>query len=318
MTKGKTILITGGCGFIGTHLTGEISKHNKIILFDTNKNIIQNTSLLKEDNVKFIKGDVLNTKQVDKVLKGVDVVIHMASIAHVENIYKDPYMNMYLSLQGTKNIVDSCLKHKVKKLVYTSTSEVYGPYAFGVTEDLITKQGSNKDLRWTYSAGKVCAEHVIQWGHEKGLDTTIIRPFNIFGSGQNSGVIFQMVRKSYDREITVNGDGSQVRAFCHISDFVEATKRILRNKKSKGKTYNIGNPNNAITMQEMAYKIKNIMGITKLKITNKVYEGEDVEVRVPSIKNIEKDMRWKPKINLHHGLTDYIRWFKGMVEQAKK
>lgn len=320
MLKGKRIILIGGAGFIGVNLAAHFVEKNKVTIFDLDYNLLKNTNLLKNKKISFVKGSVLNKKKLDNAIKGRNIVIHLASVAHVENIYKDPYMNMKICLDGTKNVLDSCVKNKVSKMIYFSTSEVYGPHAFGVSERVITKQGTNEDLRWTYSVGKVSAEHLTNYYFkEKGLNTTIVRPFNIYGNGQNSGAIFQMIKSAYlERKLYVNGEGSQVRAYCHVEDLNRAIEKIITNKKSLGKTYNIGNPWSATTMIALADRIKYLLGLnTYLEIKLVKNEKEDVETRVPCINKIKKDLRWEPRISLHGGLVAYIRWFRSMAKQAK-
>ncbi|KKK61957.1 hypothetical protein LCGC14_3009150 [marine sediment metagenome] len=309
MIKNKRIFITGGAGFLGSHLTGYLCKNNKIFIFDKDKNLIQNTNLLKEKNVTFIKGSVLNQRQVVKEMKKTkpDIVLHMASMAHVENIYKSPWLNMEICLNGTRFVAGASVANKVKKFINFSTSEVYGPYAYGVSEDVTTKQGTNKDLRWTYSTGKVAGEHITQYYHqEHGLDTTIIRPFNITGTGLVSGVVFQMVRKALNGQpMVVYDEGNQIRAYCHVEDFINALDKIISNKKTKGQTYNIGNPRAVISMAELAHKINSLIP-KKVPLEFIELKKEDVEVRVPSIQKIKKELKWEPKINLNAILIEYF------------
>ena len=242
----------------------------------------------------------------------------MASVVQVANVYKDPYNNMKVCLDGTKNVVDACLEHKPSRMVNLSTSEVYGPYAYGVSEKIITKQGTTKDLRWTYSVGKVAGEHITRWGINQGMKGVIVRPFNIYGVGQNSNVIFQHIKNGYlNGAMYVNGNGSQVRAFCHVNDFLDGLEKCMTNKKAIGEDFNIGNPSGAITMQELASKIKYKAGLDYVKIINRVYDAEDVEIRVPCIDKAKDILKYEPKINLDLGLVEYIRWFKGMVEKHK-
>ncbi len=242
----------------------------------------------------------------------------MASKAHVENIYDDPWMNMNLCLNGTKNVAEASVELKVKKFINFSTSEVYGPYAYGVSEDVTTKQGTNKDLRWTYSVGKVAGEHITNYYHKKyKLNTTNIRPFNIYGTGLVTGVLFQMVRRVLNGQpMIVHNDGSQIRAQCHVSDFLRAIELIIKDKKNKGETYNIGNPTTAISNSELAFKINSLVP-RKVPIKYIKYDKEDVEVRVPSITKIKEHLSWEPKVNLRAGLLEYVRWYHYSIGKQK-
>jgi UDP-glucuronate decarboxylase len=309
----KRILLTGGAGFIGSHLVEELSKSNNIVIFDNcSRDAIKYTSILENKKVEFIKGDILDVDQVSKAVKNVDIIIHLAAIAGVATVLNNPTKTFKVNLIGTYNLLEAAKGMKLHRFVDFSTSEVYGKMANNVTEESETKQGPISESRWVYAVSKLSSEFLTHSYHaEFGLPSVSIRPFNIYGPRQiGEGAIHNFIEKSLSGEdLIVNGSGEQIRAWCHVKDMVNAIMRALTIEEAIGHSFNIGNPKAALTTNKLANKIIKLSG-SKSKITNRKINYPEIENRVPNVDKAEKILGYKPSINIEEGLLDTIKWYK--------
>lgn len=315
-TAGKTIFITGGAGFIGSHLCEKLVEKNKVIVYDSgHRDAISATGLLKHPNLKFIEGDILDFEKVKTGMRGCNLVIHCAAIAGIDTVVKKPIMTMKVNLFGTHNVIEAAVYSGVKKFIGFSTSEVYGPYVYKGSEDSLTTQGEVGKTRWTYAVSKLAAEHLIHcYKNEHGLDIVSIRPFNVYGPRQvGEGAVHKFILNALRGEdIIIYGDGTQIRAWCYIDDFVDGALRCIIRKETAGNVFNIGNPQSTITIFKLAKKIINLT-LSSSKIQFKESPGADVEVRVPSIKKAQAILGFEPKIGLDEGLNRTIEWYRKKV-----
>jgi len=318
----KTILVTGGAGFIGSHLCEKlISLRYKVICFDNlssgkKENL---SSLANNPNFSFIKGDVRNKNQVNDIVKITDTIYHLAAVVGVENVIKNPLEDIEVNYEGTKNIIEAAFKQGKKKVIFTSSSEVYGKNnqvpLFEDTSDEIF--GQTNISRWIYGHSKALSEHLLFAYGDKGLPYTIIRYFNCFGPrGINNlyaNVIPIFINNSLKGlSLPVFGDGTQSRSFCYINDSVHGT--VLACEKLNKEIINIGS-SREVTINKLAKMvIKLTHSKSKVKYVNpqKIYKVkfEDSARRVPSITKAEKLIGWKAKISLEEGLLNTINWMK--------
>src|SRR5262245_11033093 len=157
----QRILVTGGAGFIGTYLVDRLSERNDVLVFDNLwRNAIQATGLLERPRVRFVQGDVTDRAQVFAATKGCTHVIHLAAIAGVDTVLRNPVLTMKVSLLGTMNVLDACLEERVARVIDFSTSEVFGSYAYNVSEGDLTPLGKVGEARWTYAVSKLATEHL--------------------------------------------------------------------------------------------------------------------------------------------------------------
>jgi dTDP-glucose 4,6-dehydratase len=313
--KGKNIFITGGTGFIGSWLTDLLIRHNKIWCYDNCRRISPKIKeLLSHKNFTFIKGDILDAAKLRKsVPRKTDIVFHLAAIAGVSSYYKMPFETMSVNLIGTYNMLDIFKDKRLELFVDFSTSEVYGKYAKFVKETDDTHQGPVSDRRWTYSTSKIAAETLSHCYHYKfGLPVASIRPFNIYGPfqiGEGAVQIFSS-KAINNEEIWINGDGSQVRAWCYVSDFIDGVIGCYRNRKAAiGNTFNIGNPKSSATTLQLAEKIISITGSSS-RIRFRKMAGTDVEYRVPDISKAKKILGYSPVVGLSEGLKRTAEWYR--------
>ena len=164
MIQGKQILITGGGGFIGSHLCERLAPHNRIVVYDNgHRNAIRYTQLLDMPNVTLVKGDVLNVAELQRATDGCQIVVHLAAIAGIDTVIKRPIVTMNVNLMGTKNVLDAAIAiGGVTRFIDFSTSEVYGPYVYRADENGLTTQGPVGEMRWAYAVSKLAAEHLTQ------------------------------------------------------------------------------------------------------------------------------------------------------------
>ncbi len=315
MIEDKTILITGGFGFIGTALAQRVVKGNRLIIYDNERrNSMKYTTLGENPNVVAIRGDILDKRKLAECFDAYkpDIVVHLAAMAGVSDYFRYPLQTMEVNILGTHNVLEVAKEHNIKMFVNFSTSEVYGPYIFRAKEDEPTSQGEVKVQRWTYSVSKLAAEHFC-FAYKKKYDLPIvsIRPFNIYGPGQvGEGAVQIFVPLALrDEAIQVTNDGNQIRAWCYIDDMIDGILLCLENDQVNGEVFNIGNPSGTVTILGLAEKI---IRLTRSNSTIKFipHPSTDVELRVPNIKKAEKQLGFKPKVGLDEGLLRSIEWYR--------
>ena len=218
-----------------------------------------------------------------------------------------------VNIQGVFNILKSVLKVKnLKRFVDFSTSEVFGQYAYNVDEFVIKPKVTVGEGRWTYAISKLAGEFITHAYHlQHNVPSVTVRPFNIYGPNQvGVGAIHHfVVRAVKGEDLIIHDDGSQIRAWCYVDDFVDGVLLAMRSKKAKGKSYNIGNPRSTITVYNLAQLIRTLAK-SKSKITFKKMGHEDVALRIPNIGGARADLGFEPKVELEEGLGKTIDWYR--------
>jgi nucleoside-diphosphate-sugar epimerase len=316
MIEGSTILITGGAGFIGTALTRRLIADNHVRIFDNlRRNALAQAGLDKHPNVTLLVGDVRDAGALREAVRGADYVVHMASIAGVDTVLKNPVLTMDVSLSGTMNALRAA--HEVggvRRFIDFSTSEVFGSYAFRVREADVTSLGAVGEARWTYAVSKLATEHLAHNYHRQyGLPTCSIRPFNIYGPGQvGEGAIHAFVTRALKNEpLSIHNQGDQIRAWCYIDDIVEAVLLALVDERAIGQAFNIGNPRSTVTIYHLARMIiEAAKSRSELRFVR--WDHPDVELRVPDVKKAEERLGFLAKVDLDVGLARTIEWYRGV------
>ncbi len=311
MIKGKKILITGGSGFIASHLIDSLVEQNDITTYDNfTRNSLQYTQA--KEKVKIVKGDVLDAVELDKQIKDADIVIHLAAIAGVPKVLSQPAKVLAVNLEGTQNAIKASVKHDVERFIILSTSEVYGPNAENVSETSATQQGPVNELRWIYAASKLMSEFVCQANFvENNFPFVSLRPFNVYGERQvGEGAIQTFVINSLKNDpLVINGEGKQIRSWCHVSDAVQLILLSLESKKAIGNIFNMGNPQASVTTMELANTVKKITK-SNSSITYRKIDYPEVWMRIPNIDKATKLLGFKPKVGLEQGIKLTAEWFK--------
>lgn len=309
----KTIIVTGGAGFIGSHLCDALLKYKntKVICIDnlfTGR--IQNIRhLLNNPRFKFINHDIVNPIFFDDEI--IDQIYHLACPAAPIHYQINPIRTIKANVIGTTNMLGIAKKHRARILL-TSTSEVYGdPIEHPQTEQY---RGNVNPIgpRACYDEGKRCAETMMfDYHRQHSVDIRVARIFNTYGPRMTlndgrvvSNFIIQALRK---QNITIYGDGKHTRSFCYVSDTVNGLIKLMQKNNFTGPV-NIGNPHE-LTIREIAEKIKK-MTKTKSEIVYEKLPEDDPKKRQPDISLAKKELGWKPKIKLEEGLKNTISYFK--------
>ena len=311
--KGKRIFITGGAGFIGSHLADRLIEQNEIIIFDNlHRNALKYSGIGRHKNLKLVKGDVLDNDALEKSIDNSDIVIHMAAIAGVKTAVEMPTTTLKINLIGTYNILELCRKKDISRFIMFSTSEVYGPHIYEADEAGMTTLGPIGKPRWVYAMSKLASEF-LSYGYYKeyGIKFTSVRPFNVYGPRQiGEGAIHNFIAKAVKNEpIQVHKPGTQVRSWCYVDDMVDAMAKILENSKSEGEVFNIGNPQATSTTLQTA---KAVIQISKSKSRIELidFKHPEVDIRVPSIEKARRILGFEPKVSFEEGISKTIEWYR--------
>jgi UDP-glucose 4-epimerase len=312
---GKRIVVTGGAGFIGTTLARRLVEENEIIAVDNlHRDTLGGTALAAHPNFSFVQGDVLDAPFLVDVVRGATHLVHAAAIAGVDTVIESPVRTMRVNLIGTYNALEAALatKDTVERFIEFSTSEVFGTYAFKVDEQHVTTQGSVGEARWTYAVSKLAGEHMAHAYHDElGLPTVSVRPFNVYGPGQiGGGAIRAFIETALaGKDLVVHGDGSQIRAWCYVDDMVEALLLALEHPNAVGESFNIGNERSAVTIYDLALRIKRLTGLER-DLVFQALHYTDVELRIPNVDKARDLLGFEAKVELDEGLERTIAWYR--------
>jgi UDP-glucose 4-epimerase len=302
------VFITGGAGFIGSHLCDALVAEGKevTILDNLSTGSKKNIAHL-EGKIKIFEGDIRDQKLVESLVENCDLVLHMAAALGVDNILENPIESISTNFHGSEVVLNAALKYD-KRIVIASTSEIYGKnlkQPLSETDDRVV--GTPQKLRWTYSDAKALEEAIAySLFLTKQLKVTTIRFFNTVGprqSGRYGMVIPRFVKAAIENKpLKIFGDGSQSRVFCHVNDSVRAILAIVNNDKTIGEVFNIGGVGE-ISILELAKLIINQVN-SKSEITYTDYDDayaagfEDMARRVPDISKLANFIGWEPKLSL--------------------
>jgi UDP-glucose 4-epimerase len=318
----KKILITGGAGFIGSHLAEKLLSRGEevLILDDLSTGSLKNINHLKKNkNFHFIKGSILDRRKVDSLTKKSNQVYHLAAAVGVKIIIDHPLQSFLLNILGTENVLAAAAKYKIPVLI-TSSSEVYGKnekLPFKEEDDRV--YGSAYSNRWGYGLSKGSDEFLaLAYYREKRLPTIVVRLFNVIGPRQTGAygmVVPRFIQQGLaGRPITIYGDGYQTRCFTYVEDVAEALIKLINHPKAVGQIFNLGSEEE-ITIKELAQKVKRLTG-SKSPIAfvpyTKVYGPgfEDMVHRRPDLSKIKKIIGYQPKVSLEESLKKIIDYAK--------
>jgi nucleoside-diphosphate-sugar epimerase len=314
------LLLTGGAGFIGSHITERLAPDNDIVILDTlRRNALAPVGLDKHPRVKLITGDVTDAEAVRRAMEGCDAVVHLDSIAGVDTVLKNPVLTMRVSMLGTMNVLEAAqAAGTVKRLIDFSTSEVFGRYAYNVTEWDATTLGAVGEARWTYAVAKLATEHLaMNYFKQYGLPTVSIRPFNIYGPRQvGEGAVHHFIVRALKGEpLQVHNDGAQIRAWCYVDDVVDGIMLALTREEALGHAFNIGNPRSTLTIYALAREILRLASSSS-RIEYVPWKQPDVELRIPNIDKARELLAYHPKVDLEEGLLRTVYWYRRKLDAA--
>jgi len=310
----RTIFISGGAGFIGTQLAMRLIDKNRIVIYDNlHRDALRYSAIYKHQNLKLIEGDVLDQDNLKKAIAGSDYIIHLAAVAGVDTVREMPIETLKINFIGTLNLLEAVREATTpKRILNFSSSEVFGPHVYLAEEHSEVVLGAVAESRWTYAVSKLAAEH-LAYNYYKihNLPTVTVRPFNVYGPFQvGIGAIHEFIKKAIkDETIEIHGDGTQIRAWCYIDDMIEGILLCLENEEAIGHVFNIGNPQTAITVLNLAKMIINLT-VSKSEIIYTWQDYTDVELRIPSIEKAKKILGFNPRYDLESGLRLTIDWYR--------
>lgn len=314
MIQNKNIFITGGAGFIANTLIRRLADTNRITVYDNfTRDTLTGSGLRNHPNLTVIQGDVLDAAKLEASLKGFDLVVHAAAIAGIDTVIRDPVLTWEVNLIGTANVLRAAHKNGITdRLLDFSTSEIFGTMAYNSSEGDVAVAGSAGEARWVYAVSKLAGEHLAKAYQQKhGLPVVTVRPFNVYGPGQTGeGAMQIFIKRALNNEdISIYGDGNQIRAWCYVDDFVECLMRCLSSPKAIGQSYNIGNARAVITVLGLAQTVCRVLQ-SKSKILFKPSLSADIGLRIPSVNKIEEDLGFKAQIDLDEGILRTAEWMR--------
>jgi UDP-glucose 4-epimerase len=313
--SGKRVFITGGAGFIGTTLARTLLDENEVVALDNlHRDALSATDLADHPNFTFHQVDVLDAEAVRELAYRATHIVHCAAIAGVDTVIESPVRTMRVNLIGTYNVLEAAAatQSTVERLVDFSTSEVFGTHAYNVSEGQVSTIGSVGEARWTYAVSKLAGEHMAHAYHDElDLPTVTVRPFNVYGPGQiGGGAIRAFIEAALAGEnLTVRGDGSQIRAWCYVDDMVEAVRLCLEHPRAIGQSFNVGNPRSAVTIFDLAQRVKRITGCPG-EIVFAPLDYVDVELRIPNVEKAREEIGFEATVELDDGLERTIAWYR--------
>jgi UDP-glucose 4-epimerase len=308
------VFITGGAGFIGSHLADHyVNAGHSVTLLDNFSTGSQSNIAHLEGKVTTVNGDIRNIELIDQLTKDADLVLHMAAALGVNTILESPLESMSTNITGSEVVLNAAAKHN-KRIIIASTSEIYGKnpkQPLSETDDRVV--GAPQKIRWTYSDAKAIEEAMAFALHqEKKLPVTTVRLFNTVGprqTGRYGMVVPRFVHAALKNEpITIYGDGTQSRVFCHVLDAVSAIATMAAADSTIGDVYNVGGTGE-VTIKQLAEQVLSVTG-SNSEITYTPYSDaypagfEDIQRRVPDISKVKNAIGWSPTKDLKQIISD--------------
>lgn len=315
----KTILITGGAGFIGSSLAERLATDNEVIIFDRvfDRQPMSFTSLLRNPNVSRVQADIVNGPALDDLARNADIVVHAAAIVGVSRVCSHPRETLETNFVGTSRLLQALeSSRRLERVIYFSTSEVFGVNSFRVNEDAPAAVGPAAEARWSYAIAKLAGEHLVKSYHRQAaMPIVTVRPFNIFGPRRLGAhaILSFVVNALADTPIEIHGDGSQIRSWCYIEDFCDALIEMMARPEAIGEDFNIGNPRNTLTIYQLAQKVIDCTG-SKSSIVFRETHIPDIDIRVPSLQKARRLLGYECKYDLDRALRLTINWYRLHLE----
>ena len=322
----RSYLVTGGAGFIGSHLVEALLDRGELVVVVDNLSTgrLRNLEHVeKHPNLRIVHGSVLDELMVDELVHTSDVVVHLAAAVGVRLIVEQPLRSFTTNIRGSEIVIEAAHRYR-RQILLASTSEIYGKNGAGpLSEDADRLLGSPTIARWAYSTAKAVDEILAYSYHrERGLPTTVVRLFNTVGPRQSPAygmVIPRLVRQAVAGEpLTIYGDGRQTRCFCHVSDVVDGLLRLLDHPGAAGEVFNLGSQEE-VSIAELAARIVEQAGsrstLQRIPYEEAFAEGfEDMQRRLPDIAKVRALTGWTPTRPLRQILDETIA--EALAERA--
>jgi len=308
--QGKRILVTGGTGFIGSHLVSRVLEERGEVSVLTRQEI-------RSDRVNFIRGDITDVAISEMITQNIDIIFHLAGYADVSGAIRNPAVDFETNAAGTFHLLDSARKKDVNKFIYISSARVYGDVEYA-------PQDENHPLKPKefYGTSKLIGElYCTVFRENYGLATVVVRPFSVYGPGKLpkigslSGVVSIFVKNAFEgKELLVMGDGSQTKDFTYISDVIDGLVLAATNDKCVGNTFNLGY-GEGVSIKRLAQLV-----IEKTKTNASIKHVPQVQENVSNYADITKAksiLKYSPKVSIEEGLSRYIDWYRKEMKVRK-
>lgn len=317
MKKPRRALVTGGAGFIGSHIVDELLHHEieTIVIDDLSTGSFENLSEHKDNKgLRLIVGDARNADKLLEDIDDIDVVFHEAAIASVPRSVSEPMKVHDVNVNMTLELMNFCVNKNINRFVFASSAAVYGIVGSSASEDMVCKPFS------PYGASKLCIENYLDAYHQTyGLKCTSLRYFNVYGPRQKlsdySGVITIFINKLLDRkQPIIHGDGLQVRDFVFVKDIVRANILAMESENAVGESFNVAS-GNAISIKNL---LETLQDITKTKNIGYQYgpsRAGDVRAGLASVEKIKNHLNYTAKTLMHDGLEEVVNSIKSKISE---
>lgn len=311
----KKLLILGGAGFIGGALAARYCDACDIVIADAcdfEKSSLRFTGLMNRENVALKRLDATDLDAVLALGDDFDYIVHAVAILGIHKVVEHSVLTITTNYTSCYNALRLAERQKhLKKFCTFSTSEVYGRDVETARETMDMRIGPVSEPRWNYAASKALCEHLTNaFCRERGIPTAVVRPFNVFGENRlGSNAMSKFVAQALLNEtIVIDGNGGQLRAWCHISDFIDGLSRVLESDYV-GEFFNIGNPNNIISIKDLAQLIVKMTG-SRSEITVSFSHDPDVVRRTVCVQKAHDMLGYSPQVTLETGVGRVIDWMK--------
>jgi len=323
----RKALVTGGAGFLGSHLVERLLAQGiEVVAIDNLfRGSLANLEAIRTNpQFRFVNGDILDSNELEGVAKGCDVIFHLAAINGTKYFYEIPKLVLGVNIKGTENVLKVAQKERVRRVLFTSNSEVYGRASVIPTpEDSDSVFSPSTGVRWCYAISKLVDEHMCQaYTKETGLETVVVRIFNAHGPRQVSSEYGQVVGMFARRLLAgqppiIYGDGQQTRSFTYVSDIIEGIIKAAELENVTNDVFNLGSQEE-ITINELAETMISLVGVTQgLKPLHTDAIPDEPPRRCPSIEKAKRAFGYEPEVDLSSGLTKTIDWFRTQVNSSQ-
>ncbi|SFG17386.1 UDP-glucose 4-epimerase [Halopelagius inordinatus] len=306
--------VTGGAGFIGSYLVRSLVEqgHDVTVFDNISRGEVSNLENVL-DKIRFVEGDIRNRDELEEAIESPDILYHLAAINGTKNFYDRPYEVLDTNVEGVRNVVDIARKQDVDRLVFSSSSEVYGyPERFPTDEDHVLQIMDPENPRFSYAGSKIIGEqYVVNGADDSSYDYTIVRPHNIYGEAMGyDHVIPEFIEQIVtDQPFTVYGDGEQTRSFCYISDAVDAFVRAGFERGGENQIFNVGKQEE-VTINGLADRLFDIAGVHPevSHIESEELKGS-TRRRQPDVSKARELLNYDPAVSLDEGLERTFSWY---------
>jgi len=309
------VLVTGGRGFIGARLV------KRLVADGADVRVLDDGSRSDAElpiEVDTLNADVRDAEAVRASCRGVDAVAHLAAVQGTGNFYEIPDLVLDVNLRGVLNVAQACAAEDVRRLVFSSSSEVYGvPTQFPTPESSPLVVSDPTNPRWSYAASKIAGELVVvHTARRHGFEYVILRYHNVYGPAMGwDHVIPQFIsRLIHEQEFTVQGDGSQRRAFCYVDDAVGPTLAALTAAEAANGIFNVGNPAEEYSISDLVAALERVSGRT-IRPRHVPFERGGTDRRLPDVSRAERVLGLRPSVTLEEGLRRTYNWYAQRLDQ---